>query len=203
MPPTPAGFGRPGRRAEIARELHEAFARHGVDLLPGRARQMVDERVAQVAALMRVSEQTAVRYLPPGWAEDMASDVAVQREGEKVAEDLATGTASISASRLAAVLAGLAVCIQDGVWRVADGLPVAVGEPLDCLTGLALALRTMTSEVEVARADLLAAARHLGGESDALRAGMDSPDRDDPQRIAQVVARLADDAAWARRTAAV
>lgn len=201
MADTLAEFGRPGRRADLARELHEAFARRGIELLPGRARQIVDERLAEVAALMRVSERTALSYLPTAWVEDVTAAVALEQEGAKIAERDARGSATIPARRLGAVLAGLAVCVQDGVWRMAGGLPAGIGESLDCLTGLALSLRTMTDEVEVPRAELLAAARHLGGESDALRAGMDSPDRHDADQVERVIARLSEDAAWSRRAA--
>ncbi|MHB8449435.1 MAG: hypothetical protein ACYDAQ_03055 [Mycobacteriales bacterium] len=50
----------------MARELHAAFARHSTDLLPGRARQMVDERRRDVAEKARISERTALTYLPDG-----------------------------------------------------------------------------------------------------------------------------------------
>jgi hypothetical protein len=198
---TSSPFGRPGRRADIARELHEAFARHGIELLPGRARQIVDERVAEVAALMRFSERTALQHLPAGWAEEIAAAAAFDQQQAKMAEQVATGSAPVPGQRLGALIAGLAVCIQDGVWRVAGGLPASIGESLDCLTGLALSLQSVDVVVDVPRAELLAAARHLGSESDALRAGMDSPDQHDPPRVARVIERLADDAAWSRRAA--
>lgn len=201
MTATPSPFGRPGRRADVARELHDAFARHGIALLPGRAREIVDERVAEVAAQMGFSERAALQHLPPGWPEEIAAAAAFDQQQSKMAEQDAVGTATVPAQRLGALIAGLAVCIQDGVWRVADGLPASIGESLDCLTGLALSLQSVDAEVEVPRSELLAAARHLGSESDALRAGMDSPDQHDPPRVARVIERLADDAAWSRRAA--
>jgi hypothetical protein len=196
-----AGFGRPGRRASIARELQEAFARKGIELLPGRARQMLDERIAEVAAQLRMSERTAMQYLPSDWAEQMAADVELEREQAQVAEQTATGTADVPVAKLGALMAGLAVVVQNAVWRaMGEALPVAVGEPLDCLSGLALALQSVTTEVEVPRAGLVAAARHVGTESDALSRGYASPDSD-AELIARVIARLADDAAWARAAA--
>lgn len=201
MTDSQSSFGRPGRRADIARELQEAFARKGIELLPGRARQILDERIAGVAAQLHMSERTALQYLPPDWAEQMAADVALEREQAQVAEQTATGTAVVPVANLGAVIAGLAVCIQNAVWRaMGEALPVAVGEPLDCLSGLALALQSNTTEVEVARAGLVAAARHIGTESDALGRGYSSPDSD-AERTARVVGRLADDAAWARAAA--
>lgn len=194
-------FGPPGRRAQIAQELHDAFARRGNELLPGRARQILDERVTAVAAQLRLSERTALQYLPDDWAEQIADDVALERAQSQIAEQTATGTASAPVARIGAAIAGLAVCIQNAVWRVMEQeLPVSVGEPLDCLSSLALALQQGAEEVDVARAELLAAARHLGTESDALGRGYSSPDSD-VEWTARVIARLADDAAWARAMA--
>lgn len=195
------GFGRPGRRADVARELHEALERRGIDLLPGRARQMLDERVAEVAAQMRISEQTALSYLPPDWAEQIAADIAIEHEQAHIAEETAQGSVPVSVTDVGALIAGLAVCVQNAVWRaMGNALPVSVGEPLDCLTGLALALQPAIDELEVPRAELIAAARHLGSESDALGRGHASPDTD-PEQLARVVTRLASDAALAREIA--
>lgn len=197
-----ARFGRPGRRAEIARELHEAFSRLGVDLLPGRARQIVDERIHELATQTGMAERTALSYLPPEWAEQIAADVALEQEQAQIAERTATGQLTLTSSRLGALIAGLAVAVQNGVWRAMDdALPAAVGEPLDCLTGLALALQSTSMEVTVPRSELLAAARLLGGESDSLRKGRSSPDDADPDRHVSVTGRLAADADWARRLA--
>lgn len=199
---SPSDFGRPGRKADLARELHQAFADRGIELLPGRARQMLDERVAAVAEQMRISEKAALSYLPTDWPEQTAADVAVEREQAQMAEQMATGTVTISAARLSALMAGLAVAIQNSVWRVMDGsLPAAVGEPLDCLTGLALKVESVPADLEVGRAELLAVARHLGSEADVLRAGGSSPDRDNPAQRERVVDRLVGDAEAARRLA--
>lgn len=195
-------FGRPGRRAELARELHAAFARHDIDLLPGRARELVDQRLREVAAKARISERTALTYLPEGWADQIAADVALEREQSQMAERIATGELELTASRLGALIAGLAVVVQDNVWRVMDNaLPASIGEPLDCLTGLAVSMETSSFEIAVRRAELLAAARLLGGESDAIRKGHPTPHDDDTDQLESVTARLASDAAWARRAA--
>jgi hypothetical protein len=195
-------FGRPGRRADLARELHEAFCRHGVELLPGRARRMVDERIQQVAEQTRVSERTAVTYLPEGWAEQIAADVALEHEQSQMAERIATGEVEMSASRLGALIAGLAVVVQNNVWRAMDNaLPASIGQSLDCLTGLALALQPASFEVPVTRAELLAAARLLGSESDAIASGHATPHDENAKQLESVTERLASDAAWARRLA--
>ena len=194
-------FGRPGRRADIARELQDAFARRGIDLLPGRARQILDERVAEVAARLHMSERTALNYLPPDWAEQVAADVALEREQAQIAERAATGQVAVPITNIGALIAGLAVCVQNAVWRaMGEALPVSVGEPLDCLTGLALSLQSGAGGVDVPRAELLAAARHVGNESDALRRGHSSPDAETRQ-VARVIDRLAVDAAFAREVA--
>lgn len=196
------GFGRPGRKADIARALHEAFGQQGIDLLSGRARQMVDERVRTVAEQSGISERAALGYLPDGWAEQTAADVALEREQAQIAEQSASGDVSLVASRLGALIAGLAVVVQNGVWRaMGDALPASVGEPLDCLTGLALCLQTTSVDVSAGRSGLLAAARLLGSESDALRKGYSSPDGGDADRLISVTDRLAADASGARRLA--
>jgi hypothetical protein len=119
-----------------------------------------------------------------------------------MAERLVTGEADASTSRLAALMAGLAVVVQNNVWRLmGDALPASVGEPLDALTALALSLQSTASEVAVQRSALLAAARLLGGESDAIREGRTTPHDDDNEQRAAVTDRLASDAAWARRLA--
>jgi hypothetical protein len=197
-----SGFGRPGRRADLARELHEAFVRHGIELLPGRARQMLDETVRDVAAQGRFSERTALNYLPVDWAERTAADVAFQQEQSQMAERSAIGGVELTATRVGSLVAGLAVVVQNNVWRVLENnLPASIGEALDCLTGLALSLAPSDCEVAVSRADLLAAARLLGNESDGLRQGRPSPDDEHPERRASATERLASDAAWARRLA--
>ena len=195
-------FGRPGRRAELARELHEAFVRHGIELLPGRARQMLDESVRDVAAQGRFSERTALNYLPHDWAERTAADVAFQQEQSQIAERNAVGDVELTTTRVGSLVAGLAVVVQNNVWRVVDNnLPASIGEALDCLTGLALSLAPSDCEVTAPRAELLAAARLLGNESDGLRQGRPSTDDEHPPRRAAAIERLASDAAWARRLA--
>jgi hypothetical protein len=186
----------------LAQQLHEAFVRHGVGLLPGRARQMVDERIREVAEKARISERTALTYLPEGWADELAADLALELEQSQMAERLVTGAVDAPTSRVGALIAGLAVVVQNNVWRLMDdALPASVGEPLDALTALALSLQSTAFDVTVQRAGLLTAARLLGGESDAIRNGRTTPhDSDIDQRVA-VTDRLASDAAWARRLA--
>jgi hypothetical protein len=163
---------------------------------------MVDERVREVAKQSGISERTALTYLPDGWADQIAADVAMEQEQSQMAERMATGEVDTTASRVGALVAGLAVVVQNNVWRAMDDvLPASIGEALDCLTGLALCLRSATFDVSVPRAELLAAARLLGGESDAVGRGHTTPHDDDVEQLKTLTARLAADAAWARRLA--
>lgn len=200
--PADNSFGKPGRRADIAQELHDAFARRGIHLLPGRARKIVDERVREVAAQAGISERAAIDYLPQEWAEEVAADVALEQEQAQMAERLAAGDVEISASRTGAMIAGLAVVVQNNVWRVMDdALPASIGEALDCLTSLAVSFGGAPFDISVARAELLAAARLLGGESDAITSGRHTPHDENVAQKQSVAARLAADAGWARRLA--
>lgn len=195
----PNPFGR-GRRAEIARELHEAFAQHGVALLPGKAREIVDERVAMVANLLGVSEPTALRALPAGWAQQQAAETAVEWGAATLAETSAQGTVEVSAQTVADIALGLTVVLHQTAVRTLDGdLPVAIGEPLDALSTLLDALSDVAGDVRVDRGMLLRAARYLGDLSDALRAGADLAGPDEAGRRDRVAVRLARDAERARR----
>lgn len=194
-------FGR-GRRAEIARELHAAFDQQGIPLLPGKAREIVDDRIAAVAALMRVSEPTALRALPDGWAQQQAAEAAVEWGAATLAETTVQGAAELSAEAVAGIARGLTVVLHHSVSRTTGGdVPVATGEPLDALSSLLDALSNAGGEVLVDRGTLLMAARHLGDLSDALRAGAELAGPDVDGRREGVAARLADDAERARRAA--
>ena len=100
----------------MARELHEAFERHGIELLPGRARQMLDETVRDVAVRGRFSERTALDYLPVDWAGQTAADVAFQQEQSQIAERSAIGEVELTATRVGSLVAALAVVAQNNVW---------------------------------------------------------------------------------------
>jgi hypothetical protein len=106
-------YGR-GRRAELARRLHDASLQASLELLPGKARELVDKHVTQAAELMRVSEQTAIKYIPPGWPEETATSMALEAESAKLAETTASGTASIAARQVARLITGLALVVQGG-----------------------------------------------------------------------------------------
>ena len=80
-------YGR-GRRAELARRLHDACLQAGIELLPGKARELVDERVRDVAEQMRLTEPAALKYMPSDWPEETATSMTLQVESAKLAEAL-------------------------------------------------------------------------------------------------------------------
>jgi hypothetical protein len=194
-------YGR-GRRAELARRLHDAALQAGLELLPGKARELVDRHVTQAAELMRVSEQTAIKYIPPGWPEETATSMALEAESAKLAETTASGTASIAARQVARLITGLALVVQEAVWRSSnEQLNAAVGEPLDRLSALSTSLSELLGDVDVQRSELVGAARELGELADYISAGgrfLHQGDVDQ-DRLAQ---QLAADAAAARSAAA-
>jgi hypothetical protein len=194
-------YGR-GRRAELARRLHDASLQAGLELLPGKARELVDKHVTQAAELMRVSEQTAIKYIPPGWPEETATSMALEAESAKLAETTASGTVSIAARQVARLITGLALVVQEAVWRSSnEQLNAAVGEPLDRLSALSTSLSELLGDVDVERSELVGAARELGELADYISAGgrfLHQGDVDQ-DRLAQQLAR---DAAVARSAAA-
>lgn len=194
-------FGR-GRRGQIARELHTAFEQQGFSLLPGKAREIVDERVAAVAGLMGVSEPTALRALPQGWAQQQADDLAVEWGAATLAEKTTQGAAELSVEAVVKIARGLTVVLHHTVARTTGGdVPVGTGEPLDALSAMLDALADAAGEIRVDRATLLTAARYLGDLSDALRAGAELAGPDVDGRRNRVAARLARDAELARQAA--
>ncbi len=195
-------FGRPGRRADLARELHAAFARHGIDLLPGGARKLVDQRIADVATQMSMSERSALRYFPRGWAEQIAEEAAVDYEGGRLAEQSAGGEALAPMAGIARLIMGLSVTAQYELWRVMDECtPTSVAGPLDAISALAASLTESTGDVRVARSSLFTTARLLGDEADAIRSGAPVPPEASAVDRTVLTERLASDAAHARRAA--
>jgi len=108
--------------------LHDASMQAGLELLPGKARELVDKHVMQAAELMRVSQQAAIKYIPPGWPEETATSMALEAESAKLAETTTRGTASIAARQVARLITGLALVVQEAVWRSSnEQLNAAVG----------------------------------------------------------------------------
>lgn len=194
-------YGR-GRRAELARQLHDACLKAGLELLPGKARELVDMHITQAAAMMRVSEQTALKYIPPGWAEETATTTALEAESSKLAETTAAGTVPVAARQVARLITGLAVVVQEAVWRSSnEQLNAAVGEPLDRLSALSSSLSELLGDVDVERSELVGAARELGELADYISGGGRFLHQDDHARD-KLAQQLARDAEVARSAAA-
>jgi hypothetical protein len=195
-------FGRPGRRADLARELHAAFASHGIDLRPGGARKLVDQRIAEVATQMRMSERSALRHFPGGWAEHIAAQAAVDYEAGKLAEQNACGEALTPTADTARLIMALGVTAQYELWKVMDECsPASVAGPLDAISALAAALTGSAGNISVAKSALLTTARFLGDEADAVRRGASIPPEASAVDRSVLAERLATDAAHARGAA--
>lgn len=69
-------FGRPGRRADLARILHSAWVDHGMNPLVGAARLGIDQRVAQVAADLGLSEAAAPKHMEDRMVIELAVNTA-------------------------------------------------------------------------------------------------------------------------------
>ena len=193
-------YGR-GRRAELARRLHDACLQAGIELLPGKARELVDERVRDVAEQMRLTEPAALKYMPSNWPEETATSMTLQVESAKLAEATAVGTVSIAAWQVAQLITGLALVVQEAAWQSNnEQLNAGIGEPLDRLSALSRSLSDLPGNVDLDRSELLGAARQLGQLADYIFAGghflaQDEVDRDGFAR------KLAADAKSARSAA--
>jgi hypothetical protein len=187
----------------LAHELHAAFARHGIDLRPGGARKLVDQRITDVANQTGMSERSALRHFPEGWAEDIAAKAAVDYEAGRLAEQSVGGTTRVPAAGAAMLIAALAVVAQYELWKAMDEhTPASVGGPLDAISALAIALtESADDDIEVARSALLTTARLLGEEADAVRGGALVPPEAEVVERAVLAGRLATDAARARDAA--
>jgi len=164
-------YGR-GRRAALARRLHDACLQAGIELLPGKAREIVDERVRDVAEQMRLTEPAALKYMPSDWPEETATSMALQVESAKLAEATAVGTVSVAASQVAQFMTGLTLVVQEAAWQSDnEQLNAGIGEPLDRLSALSRSLIGLPGNVDVDRSELVGAARQLGQLADYIGAG--------------------------------
>jgi hypothetical protein len=150
-----------------------------------------------------MSERTALRHFGGGdWAERVAATAAVDDEASRLAERGADGEALAPTAGTAKLIMGLACTAQYGAWRALDGCPPSsIVAPLEAISELAAALTGATGDVTVARSALLATARLLGDESDAVRRGVALPPDAQVVDRAVLADRLAIDAAHARRAA--
>jgi len=193
-------YGR-GRRAELARRLHEACLQAGIELLPGKAREIVDERVRDVAEQMGLTEAVAFKYMRSDWPEEMAASMTLQVESSKLAEVTAVGTVSVAARQVAQLMTGLTLVVQEVAWQTDnEQLSAGVGEPLDRLSALSTSLSNLSGNVDVDRSELVSAARQIGQLADHIRAGghFSAQGKVDRDKLAR---KLAADAQAARSAA--
>jgi hypothetical protein len=193
-------YGR-GRRPELAQRLHDACLQAGIELLPGKAREIVDEWVRDVAEQMRLTEPAALKYMPSDWPEETATSMALQVESAKLAEATAVGTVSVAASQVAQFMTGLTLVVQEAAWQSDnEQLNAGIGEPLDRLSALSRSLIGLPGNVDVDRSELVGAARQLGQLADYIGAGGHFLAQDEVDRDA-FARRLAADAKAARAAA--
>lgn len=193
-------YGR-GRRAELARRLHDACRQAGIELLPGKAREIVDARVRDVAEQMRLTEPAALKYMPSDWPEETATSMTLQVESAKLAEATAVGTVSVAVSQVAQFMTGLTLVVQEAAWQSDnEQLNAGIGEPLDRLSALSRSLIGLPGNVDVDRSELVGAARQLGQLADYIGAGGHFLAQDEVDRDA-FARRLAADAKAARAAA--
>jgi hypothetical protein len=193
-------YGR-GRRAEQARRLQDACLQAGIELLPGKAREIVDERVRDVAEQMRLTEPAALKYMPSDWPEETATSMTLQVESAKLAEATAVGTVSVAASQVAQFMTGLTLVVQEAAWQSDnEQLNAGIGEPLDRLSALSRSLTGLPGNVDVVRSEVVGAARQLGQLADYIGAGGHFLAQDEVDRDA-FARRLAADAKAARTAA--
>jgi hypothetical protein len=164
-------YGR-GRRAELARRLHDASLQASLELLPGKARELVDKHVTQAAELMRVSEQTAIKYIPPGWPEETAISMALEAGAPSWPRRPPVARFRSPLDRWPGSSRDSRSSCKEAVWRSSnEQLNAAVGEPLDGLSALSTSLSELLGDVDVERSELVGAARELGELADYISAG--------------------------------
>lgn len=135
-------FGRPGRRADLARILHSTWDARGMAPLDGAARGIIDRKVAQVAADLGVSEAAALKHIDDRMVIELAVDTANMWQASQVADEVAGGVAvPVPAADAGQLVMGLAMAVGQMVREAYGELPAAAGEPLDALVELGAALR--------------------------------------------------------------
>lgn len=139
-------FGRPGRRADLARILHSTWVDHGMAPLDGAARGIIDQKVAQVAADLGVSEAAALKNIDDRMVIELAVNAAHTWHASLVADEVAGGVAvPVPVADAGQLVMGLAMAVGQMVREVYGELPVSAGEPLDALGELGAALREATA----------------------------------------------------------
>lgn len=135
-------FGRPGRRADLARLLYHTLIARGMDPVDGAARAIIDRRVSEVAEALGVSETAALRHLRDEDVVALAASTADHWHAAGLADDAAGDFAvSIPGSAAAQLVMGLAMAAGQMIREVYGELPASAGQPLDALCELGSALR--------------------------------------------------------------
>jgi hypothetical protein len=148
-------FGRAGRRADLAKVLHTTLVAHGMAPLDGSARGTIDEKVAQVAADMGISETAALKHFNERNVAELAVNTANEWHAAHVADEVAGDlVVSVPASAAGQLVMGLAMAVGQMVREVYGDLPASAGEPLDALCQLGSALRVATEPYETLAADV-------------------------------------------------
>lgn len=167
-------FGRAGRRAELARLLHDTLRDQGMTPLDGSARAMIDERIAEVAAELVVSEPAALRSFRDEHVVMFAQGIAAEWHAASAAEDAAGAVmVEVPAESAAQLVMGLAMAVGQLVREAYGELPASAGQPLDALCELGSALRdaadprpimveTSLQTLTIAHRALAAAAQGVG-----------------------------------------
>jgi hypothetical protein len=138
-------FGRAGRRADLARILQATLAEHGMAPRDGAARAIIDQKVAQLAAELGVSEAAALKQIDDRMTIELAVSTANTWHAAKVADEVASGVVvPVPAAEAGQLVMGLAMAVGQMVREAYGELPASAGEPLDALGALGVALRAAT-----------------------------------------------------------
>lgn len=138
-------FGRAGRRADLARVLHSTLVQHGMAPRDGAARAIIDQKVAQVAAEMGMSEVAALRLFDDRMVTELAVNTANSWHASQVAAEVAGSVVvQVPAADAGQLVMGLAMAVGQMVREAYGELPASAGEPLDALGELGAALRAAT-----------------------------------------------------------
>jgi hypothetical protein len=193
----PDQFGRPGRRADLARLLHTTLIERGMAPLDGAALAIIDEKIAQVATDLGISRAAALRQLDDHLVVALATSVADNWHASKLADHAAGDfVVPVAAADAAQLVMGLAMAVGQLVREACGELPASAGEPLDALCELGAALRAATEPHQRLQADVTLEALSIAQRSlQRVAAGVADgtvpvviADANRPQFAAQLVA---------------
>ncbi len=113
-------FGRPGRRADLARLLHEALSERGTVPMAGAARALIDRKITDIAAELGVSETTALKQIREYDVAQLAENTAHAWHAAKAASEAAghfpVPVPADSAAQLVGIGHGRRSACAGGVW---------------------------------------------------------------------------------------